>query len=518
MIKAVTADQMREIDRRAIDDLGVPGLILMENAGLAVVQEIQHHFENLSNLKVTVFAGKGNNGGDGFVIARHLMNLGADPAVFLACSKGDVAGDAKVNLDILLAMDGRVKELTEPKHLKNFKLRFMHSTVIVDALLGTGLTSEPRGMYNHIIDIMNTVGRFTIAVDMPSGLSSDSGQVPGKCVNANATVTLGLPKIGLLTAPASNFAGCVTVADISLPSSIIEESACIAYMTEKEDIADILPDRAPDANKGSFGHLVLVCGSTRMRGAVALAGAGALRMGTGLVTSAGCEKVLDSVTISTPEIMAYPLAETISGSIAGESADDFINFAKDKSAVLLGCGLTTDDSTAQFVREVAPKLEIPLVIDADGLNCIGEHSDLIAERAAPTVITPHPGEMARLTGLTVAEIQAYRIKAAVDYSESTGCVVVLKGAGTVIAKPDGTMYINNTGNNGLATGGTGDVLAGMIAGLLAQGVLAGEAAIAAVYIHGHCADEYAKAHDTRSFLPTDILDLLPNILTQFSKS
>ncbi len=508
---------MREIDRRAIEDLGVPGLILMENAGLAVVKEIERNFDDLTHLKVTIFAGKGNNGGDGFVIARQLLNRGADAAVYLACHKEDVTGDAKVNLDILLAMEGRVKELTEPKHLKNFKLRFMHSTVIVDALLGTGLTSEPRGMYGDIIDVMNRSGRWTVAVDVPSGLDSDSGQVPGKCVDADVTVTFGLPKIGLLTTPASNHAGRVVIGDISFPPQVIEEAPSSIFMIEQEDVTCILPDRTPDSNKGDFGHLVLACGSTRLRGAAILAGAGALRMGVGLVTVAGCNSVIDSAIASTPEIMAYPLAETESGSIAEESVDRFIEFADGKSSALLGCGLTTDESTVRFVRGVARQLDIPLVIDADGLNCIGEQSEIIRQRAAPTVITPHPGEMARLAGMTVAEVQAGRIETAVNYAETNGCVVVLKGAGSVIATQKGTVYINNTGNHGLATGGAGDVLAGMIGSLLAQGVSADYAAVAAVYLHGLCADKYAETHDPRSFLPSDILRLLPEVLTSLEK-
>lgn len=514
MIKIVTAGQMRRIDRQTIRGIGVPGVVLMENAGIAVVREIQARFETVAGLNASVFAGKGNNGGDGFVVARHLMNQGANVTVFLAASRKDVGGDAKVNMRAFENMGGSVKEITQARHLKNFKIRFAHSSVIVDALLGTGVSSAPRGIIKEVIDTINGLRGFKIAVDVPSGISSDSGVVPGTCFGAGVTVTLGLPKVGLVTSPARNFAGRIVIADISIPQGMVAESPCAAYLLEREDIPKILPPRAWDAHKGSFGHLVTVCGSRGMSGAAQLAGAGALRMGVGLVTAAAPECVSDGLTAGLPEMMTCPLPQTDEGTIAEEAYGGFKKLTGGKTAALIGPGLSTNASTAAFVKKAVAGVDLPMVIDADGLNCLGGDVALLKKRKAPTVITPHPGEMARLTGRSTADIQAGRIGAASALAKKAGCVVALKGAGTVIASPEGEVYHNHTGNNGLATGGAGDVLAGMIAGLLAQGVHPEDAAAAGVYIHGECADAYAGKKGTRSLIPGDILEILPEVLAE----
>lgn len=517
MIKIVTAEQMRRIDRRTIRQTGVPGVVLMENAGIAVVRQIQARFDTMAGLNASVFAGKGNNGGDGFVVARHLMNLGANVTVFLTASRKDAGGDAKINMTAFENMGGSVKEITQPRHLKNFKIRFAHSAVIVDALLGTGVSSAPRGIVKDVIDAINGLRGYKIAIDMPSGAGSDSGVIPGACLRADVTVTLGLPKVGLVTSPARNFAGRIVIADISIPPGVMADSPCAAYLLESEDIPKILPPRAWDAHKGSFGHLVTACGSRGMSGAAQLAGAGALRMGVGLVTAAAPESVSDGLTAGLPEMMTCPLPETDDGTIAKEAYAKFEKLAGGKTAVLIGPGLSTNASTAAFVKKTVTGVAIPMVVDADGLNCLGGDVAPLKKRKAATVITPHPGEMSRLTGRSTADIQADRIGAASALAKKTGCVVVLKGAGTVIASPEGEVYHNHTGNNGLATGGAGDVLAGMIAGLLAQGVHPEDAAVAGVYIHGECADVYAEKMGTRSLMPGDLLDLAPEVIASLER-
>jgi len=507
---------MRALDNRAIKEMGVAELVLMENAGLAVLKTIQDNFENLAGLKVSVFAGKGNNGGDGIVTARHLYNMGAEPTVFLAVRKGELKGDAKINLEAYSNIGGSVKQITRKKHLSDFKPKIMHSAVVIDALLGTGSKGRLKGLYAGIVDAMNHSSGLKIAVDIPTGVDSDSGVAPDKCFNADITVALQLPKVGLVTSPARNFTGHLVVADISIPQKVISESPCAAYMMESSDITLILPSRAWDAHKGQFGHLVMACGSRGMSGAPILAGSGALKMGVGLVTAAGPEGIAGMFPLARPELMSLPLPQTKSGSISEKAVGEFIDFSKDKTAVLIGPGISTDASTIKFTQKVIRSLDIPMVIDADGLNCIGNKSDILKKRKAPTIITPHPGEMARLTGKTTAQVQADRIKTAAGYAKKTGSVVVLKGAGTVIASPGGEVYFNHTGNNGLATGGAGDVLAGMIAGALAQGAHPEDAAVAPVFLHGQCADRYAEKYDPRSFTPTDILEMLPEALKQIT--
>lgn len=513
MIKAVTASQMREMDRRAIDEMGVPSLVLMENAGLAVVRAIREKIPELRGSRVNVFAGKGNNGGDGFVIARHLMNAGADVTVFLVAEKAEVKGDAKVNLDAFIAMGGKLKEFLIERHIKNFKLKFMHTTVLVDALLGTGAVSAPKGFYSRVIEVMNGMGRLKVAVDIPSGVLSDSGVVPGTCFKADVTVTFGLPKVGMLIHPACAFVGELTVADISIPAKVLAESPCVAHVPEARDIRAMLPKRPADAHKGLFGHLLLACGSTGMGGAGALAALSALRAGTGLVTLSAPSGVASAYETGVMEAIGLPLPQTQSGGIAEEAYERFMSSVEGKSAVLIGPGLGQDPSTGRFVRRVVAQIAKPLVLDADGLNLISDDIVVLKNRKAPTIITPHPGEMARLVKKTTMQVQSDRLGEALALARQTGAVVVLKGAGTIIALADGRAFINPTGNNGLASGGTGDTLAGLIGGFLAQGASPENATIAGVYIHGMTADIYAGKHgDPRSLIASDILGLLPEAI------
>ncbi|MDH5509779.1 MAG: NAD(P)H-hydrate dehydratase [Nitrospinota bacterium] len=517
MIKVVTAEQMRGIDERTINEKKIPGLILMENAGSSVAAAVVEKFGEVFDLSVSVFAGKGNNGGDGFVAARRLVNMGADVTVFLVAEKKDMKGDAAVNMAAFEAMGGAIKEITEERHLNNFRIKFMHSAIMVDALLGTGLSSAPRGMSGRMIHVINEAGAYKVAVDVPSGMDSDRGQIPGDCVWADVTVTLGLPKVGLLTYPARARAGKLVIADISFPSIVVAESPCAAFLLEESDIRNRMPQRGVDSRKGSYGHLAMACGSVGMGGTAAMAGQAALRIGAGLVTAAAPEKMAGVYETSVPEMMSLPLPQTPGGAIAEEAAEIFIKFTEGKTAALLGPGLRTDQSTARFIRKVLVGTKIPLVLDADGLNMIASDISVISERKAPTILTPHPGEMARLTGKSIADIQADRLGEAEALAKATGAVVVLKGAGTIIAGPEGPPRINLTGNHGLAKGGSGDVLAGMIAGLLAQGTASTAAAEAAVWLHGRCADIYAEDHDPRTMLPMEIIGLIPRAVTALMK-
>ncbi len=506
---------MREIDRVTVEEIGIPETILMENAGLAIVDAIRSQYPDLTNLKVSLFAGKGNNGGDGSVAARLLYNLGASPTLFLLAKREELKGDAKLNADIFVSIGGALKEITQQRHLNAFKLKFMHSTVVVDALLGTGLKSEPHGLYGDVVDLMNKYGEYKVAVDVPTGINVDTGLVFGKHFVADATACLGARKLGLYMPPAREATGAVRFYDISIPVRVVTDSPCSAWLIEDDDIKALMPGRPADGHKGVFGHLALACGSAGMGGAAALAGMGALRLGAGLVTACLPQNLAQGFEAGCKEVMTVDLDSTDTGAIAASAADRFIEFAQGKTAILMGPGLGKEPSTKSFAHRVIQETDIPMVIDADGLNLLGRDSQLLINRKSTTIITPHPGEMARLTGKTIAQIQSDRVKSASEYAKKTGAVVVLKGAATIIALPDGENYLIPTGNHGLASGGTGDVLAGMIAGLLAQGAKPVNAAICGAYIHGKAADVYARHFDPRSLIASDLLDILPETLALF---
>ncbi|VAX25204.1 NAD(P)H-hydrate epimerase / ADP-dependent (S)-NAD(P)H-hydrate dehydratase, partial [hydrothermal vent metagenome] len=339
MKKLTNTAEMREIDRVTVEEIGIPETILMEHAGLAIVDAIRSRYPDLTNLKVSVFAGKGNNGGDGSVAARLLRNLGANPTLFLLAKRDELKGDARLNADIFVSIGGALKEITQPRHLGNFKLKFMHSTVVVDALLGTGLKSEPQGLYGDIVDLMNKYGEYKVAVDIPTGINADNGSIFGKHFVADVTACLGARKLGLCMSPAREAAGSVRFYDISIPGQVVDDSPCATWLIEDDDIRGLMPGRPADGHKGVFGHLALACGSSGMGGAAALAGMGALRIGAGLVTACLPQGLAQAFEVGCKEVMTVSLDSTEAGSIAATSADRFIEFARDKTAILIGPGL-----------------------------------------------------------------------------------------------------------------------------------------------------------------------------------
>jgi NAD(P)H-hydrate epimerase len=409
--------------------------------------------------------------------------------------------------------------LTEDRQLKNFKLKFMHTRVVVDALLGSGVTGAPRGFYADIIDVMNRQGTLTVAIDIPTGVNADTGAIEGAHVKADITVTFGVKKVGLTTYPGKAVCGEIVVAEISIPPVVLDQSPCVAYEPTPADIVKMLPARLENGHKGTFGHSVIIGGSTGMGGAVLMAALGSLRIGGGLVSAAVPVPLTSSFEAGALEVMAYPLPFNDFGTITAPAAESALAFAVDKEVIAIGPGLRVNDDTKAFVRTIIEKFNKPIIIDADGLNGLDdEAASLIATRTAPTVVTPHPGELSRMTGASVETIERDRIGAAKHFAAASGAVVVLKGAATVIATPTGEAFINPTGNHGLATGGTGDILTGMIAGLIAQGASATDAAIAAVYIHGAAADQYvAEGNDPRTLLATDLLSIIPFLLNDLAE-
>jgi len=504
-MKLATAAEMRELDRRAIEDIGIPGVVLMENAGRGVVGEMLHAWGPVRGRKYDIFCGKGNNGGDGLVIARHLHNRGATVRVWLFSE--DMKGDAGVNLKAARNMGLDIKVIS--KGLKAESSSMRHSDAVIDAIFGTGLAKDVSGHYKKVIDAVNRDARRVLAVDIPSGVDSDKGRIMGVAVRADMTVTFGLPKRGLYLYPGAQFAGDVRVADISIPAGVIDDAPVRAGLITAEQVRGLMPKRSPEAHKGSFGHLFILAGSVGKTGAACLAAEAALRTGVGLVTLGVPEGLNPIFEEKLTEAMTVPLPQTEEGSLAPEGMDRILSELKGKSALVLGPGISTNAGTMELVAELLPKLKVPTLIDADGLNILAIDDEPLKNASAPVVLTPHPGEMSRLIGVLARDVQADRPDAAVSLAGEYGHTVVLKGARTLVALPDGTFHINPTGNAGMATAGTGDVLSGVIGSLLAQGLGTLDASMLGVYLHGHAGDIASNDRGEAGLIAGDIIESLP---------
>jgi hydroxyethylthiazole kinase-like uncharacterized protein yjeF len=515
-LKAATAAEMRQIDQTTIQNYGIPGLVLMENAGLEVVHRIVQIVGDVKDKKVCIFSGKGNNGGDGYVVARHLVNKGAKVKVFLFAAKEEIAGDAAVNLDIVGRMEIDVLEVSGTRDWDKIKIAVAFADCIVDALLGTGFQGDIHGLMAQAIQIINGSAKPVVAVDIPSGVDANTGQIRGQAVKAQHTVTFGLPKTGLLLYPGAAHVGVLTVADIGLPCRLLTDDSIKQNMTTAGYIKDLLGVRPPDAHKGSNGRVAVVAGSRGMTGAAALASTAALRAGAGLVTLAVADSLHDIMEIKLTEVMTKGVPETAGGAVGRRALPYIMELAGKSDVLAVGPGLGRHDETMKVVLDIIKTAECPLVIDADGLNALVDNTGLLAECKALPVLTPHPGEMGRLTGLSPQQVNQDRISVARQAAATWGAIVILKGARTVIAFPDGEVYINPTGNPGMATGGTGDVLTGVVAGLIAQGMSSHQAAVAGVYIHGLAGDIIAES-GTVGLMAGDVLQALPAAILGLTK-
>jgi ADP-dependent NAD(P)H-hydrate dehydratase / NAD(P)H-hydrate epimerase len=515
-VRVTTAAEMRELDRLAIESYGIPGVVLMENAGAQVARILWQEYPALEARRVAVLCGRGNNGGDGFVIARYLHTMGVSVSVFIMGEPGDIHGDAGVHLDMLRRAGVAPEAVRTSESAQAVGTRLAEYDLLIDALLGTGLTTEVRGVFQLIIAAMNAAGRSIVAVDLPSGLSADVGTLLGEHVRADLTVTMALPKRGLLLYPAAEHVGRLVVVDIGFPTPVREPAAVRCHVLEAQAIAAQLQNRSADTHKGTYGHVLIVAGSPGKTGAGALASLAALRTGAGLVSFALPHALNAAMEAKLTEVMTIPLPESEPGVLGGEAVKRLMEWLEGKSALILGPGLGTHPETMRCVHEVLRQVRIPTVLDADGLNALAADPDSIGDIQAPVVLTPHPGELARLRRTTTAEIQADRLAAAQETAHAYKAVVVLKGAHTVIAEPEGTLYINLTGNPGMATAGSGDVLSGMIGALLGQGYTPSMAARIAVYTHGLAGDLAATALGERSLLAGDLVETLPRALQELT--
>jgi NAD(P)H-hydrate epimerase len=491
-MRILNAEQMREADRRTIHDIGIPSLVLMENAGRQTVAAMESLYSGLAERRVALVCGKGNNGGDGFVIARSLHQRGVPVSVFLIGHVAEVKGDARVNLEILGRLGLTVVEVADESAWELHITEIEQHDLIVDALFGTGLSAPLAGFYETVVADLNECGIPIVSVDMPSGLSADTPDVIGPAIEATVTVTLAAPKLPLVLPPGEAKSGEVVIADIGIPSDVIAqlEGPHIELLT-RDGMRPLVQPRAADAHKGDFGHVLVVAGSMGKSGAAVLAGLGALRSGAGLTTVATPRSCQPIVAAQAPEYMTEGLDETPAGTVDFAAVETVLGFGAD--VLVVGPGLGRGESVTAFVRELVVKSAAPIVLDADGLNAFGgDASALVGREGRDLVITPHPGEMARLLGCAVQDVQADRLGLAGDFARAHKLYVVLKGYRTIVATPEGKIFVNPTGSAGMATGGTGDVLAGMIGAWLAQLLDAEAACRLAVYLHGS-AGELADA-------------------------
>jgi NAD(P)H-hydrate epimerase len=503
-MRVLNTQQMREADRQTIDEVGIPSIVLMENAGRQAVAAMEAAFDDLPTSKVGVLCGRGNNGGDGFVVARTLAQRGIEAIVFLLGSVAEVRGDARTNLEIL----GRVGlTVVEIANAQEWELHFSEVSdcdLIVDAIVGTGFHGPVSGLLETVIADVNGLGVPIVAIDIPSGVSADSHDVEGDAIEASMTVTLGAPKVPLILPPADAYGGDLVIADIGIPASVIDEldGPWLELLT-RERMRELVPARAADSHKGDFGRVLVVAGSVGRTGAAHLAAVGALRSGAGLVTIATARSAVATIAAMMPEYMTEPLEETSGGRLDFSAADRVLDLNAD--VIALGPGIGQDPSTAAFVQAIVERSGVPLVLDADALNAFdGDPDRLVGRDGVDVIITPHPGEMARLLNVSIEQVQSDRVEHAREFAASHRVHVVLKGHRTIIAGPEGRTFVNLTGNAGMATGGTGDLLTGMIAAWFAQLLDAEAACKLAVYLHGSAGDLAEADEGELALLPTDI--------------
>ncbi len=502
-MRVVTAAQMAELDRRATKEYGIPVSRLMDAAGRRVAQAAEEFLGVQGGRRVLVLAGKGNNGGDGLVAARYLRAKGFDVRALLTVSQGDPAGEPARAL--AAAANAGVTIHSVPASPSGDELA--HEDLIIDALFGTGFHGPVGGVAAALIDSANRSAKPILAVDIPSGLDTDTGRWEGSCIRAAATVTMGLPKIGLLVYPGAEMAGTIYVADIGYPAPLRDDPSIPTHVVTAEMIRALLPVRRPDTHKGTYGRVLIIAGSVGFTGAAALATLGALRAGSGLVVVGVPQSVYAIVASKVTEGMPTPLPDA-SGALTSDAVGRIEELAAGADAIAVGPGLSSASGVLAVV-EVLLAGSRPLVIDADGLNVLAGRSGALDRAHGTAVLTPHPGELSRLTGVSAAEIQHDRLQAARSAATRFKSIVILKGARTVVATPEGEAFIIPTGNPGMATGGMGDVLTGAVASFIGQGLHPTQAAYAAAYLHGVAADLIANARGMVGMLASEVADHLP---------
>ena len=503
---------MQAIDRWAIEELRIPGAVLMENAGGAIVRQLQNIITDLPAKKIIIFCGKGNNGGDGFVIARHLFQLKANVTILLAGKLSDLKDNTKTNALSAQKLDIPIKELNSD-NINSFDRKLRHCDIIVDALFGTGLSKPAIEIMESVINKINHHKKFTISVDINSGIDADSGLLIGPHVYSDITFALASMKNSHLIHPAAGVTKKVELLDIGIPQESYNKQNIKSHLVEEKDIKNIFHTRSPDSHKGNYGHVLVLAGSTGKSGAAGLTALASLRSGCGLCTLALPESCQKAFELHPMEVMTVPLPQTHSGALSLKAKDPILKLLEGKSAFAMGPGLTTDPETVKLIGELLPHIDCPLILDADAINAFEKNIDWLGKLKS-AILTPHPQEMSRLIGLSTQEIQRNRMHVTTEFAQKHSTLLLLKGAPSLIGTPDGYIYINPTGNPGMATGGAGDVLTGIIAGLAAQNITLQNAAIAGAYIHGHSGDLFSEKETQTSLIAGDLLRCLPDALKQ----
>ncbi|MDD5225510.1 MAG: NAD(P)H-hydrate dehydratase [bacterium] len=517
-MKIVSGERMRELDRETIERYGIPGLELMENAGRGAAGAILREYPGLAAKgRVLILAGTGNNGGDGFVAARHLVKSRVEASVVLLGPREKVRGDARANLETWEKTAGKTPEILTSGELRSWQDRFNSYDLLVDALFGTGLNQEVKGVFAEAIRAMNESPILKAAMDIPSGIHATSGKVLGLAVKADLTVTFGLPKIGQVIHPGLEYVGKLVVVDIGFPEAVVKNIPDAMTLLDREIISALIPRRPPASHKGNYGHLLILAGSPGKTGAACLAARGAFKIGAGLVTVALPKSLASVVVAGLPEVMTEPLEETEAGTLSPSALFQLEKALEGKTALAVGPGFSTLPEVGEIIRGVIARSGVPILLDADGLTHLARNRALLNGKSRRTVITPHPGELARIFNTSTDEIQADRIGSARKAARELEARVVLKGARTVIAGPEGEVSINPTGNRGMAQGGMGDVLTGMIGGLLAQGLSLADASCLGVYLHGMAGDRIAGRQGPVGILASELADEIPFCIKELEK-
>jgi NAD(P)H-hydrate epimerase len=510
----VTASEMQKMDKETIETFGLPGIVLMENAGRSSVDSFMSHCSDIHDKRIGIIAGSGNNGGDGFVMARYFISAGMDVIVFLMANNEKLSGDALFNYERLMKMNAKVIEMPDETSLDS-RYRILNTrNVWIDALLGTGLRSEVRGRYKKIINFLNDSEHFVFSVDIPSGLHADNGNICGVAVKADATITFGHQKIGLAMPTGEKHCGTLSIADIGIPPQITESIAPNHYLLMPKTLDLDFYQRPSSAHKGTTGHVFVIGGSLGKTGACIMTSLAAMRIGSGLVTlgiAASLNSICESHLI---EAMTLPLTEESPGILGSSAFDVIMRESEGKKCIAIGPGMGTALTTEKLVLKLIQETTLPMIIDADALNVLSGNTEYLHKAKNIHILTPHPGEMARLTGLSTKEIQADRIRLSRHFAKSHNVILVLKGERTIIAHPDGRIAINTTGNPGMASGGMGDVLTGIIAGLIAQSTSIENAVETAVYIHGMASDLLHSRMGEIGFVASDLIKILPYTLNE----
>ncbi|MDZ7288703.1 MAG: NAD(P)H-hydrate dehydratase [candidate division KSB1 bacterium] len=516
--RVLTAEEMQAVDKYSIEVLNISGRVLMENAGRAVFAEIRKRWAPLQGKRAAVLCGKGNNGGDGLVVARYLQDAGVQSEVYLVGTAEELRGDAAANYVIWARLGYTVQEIRDSEALPDLR----HFDFIVDALLGTGVRGPLQGLMAQIVTRINDSGRPVIAIDLPTGMNTDTGEVVGPCVRARLTVTIACCKQGLLFWPGREYAGELVVAEIGFPEAAFRQASAeknlrlATFLLNGTVLANWIPRRPPNAFKNLVGQILVIAGSHGFGGAARLTAVSALRAGAGLVVLAAPQSLLPSLEAATAEVIKLPLPEE-NGAISAAAIEHLQDRLQWAEVIAVGPGLGTAEGAKRVVRHVLAEFSGTIVIDADALNNLAGQQDIIRRATGKLILTPHPGELSRLTGANKAAIAANPVTVARQTAEDLGQVLVLKGAPTVVASPTGEVFINSTGNAGMATGGSGDVLTGVISGLAGQGLDPLRAALLGVYVHGLAGDLARDKLGEWSMIAGDIMEHLHAALQRLAK-